>query len=419
MEQNFIFKKYKEEIELKETKKWRVLIADDEEQIHEITKLVLKNVKFDNLEIEFIDTYSEKETKEVLRAISNIAVLFLDVVMENDDSGLNVVRHIREELENNSIQIVMRTGQTFKIPPKEIIENYEINDYKEKTELTADKLYMSLIQALRSYKTLDQLTNNKHALKGVAKVSSDLFSENIPSSGLSVVEEMENFEIIEGISEDSIKKRNQTLKELVKNRTEKLENKNIELIKIQKSLEMKQEELKNALNNVRRISRTDLLTKLPNRRYMLEKINEEIERYKRNGKNFSIIIADIDFFKKFNDTYGHEIGDLVLKEVSKTLNKTKRETDFLARWGGEEFLIILPETTIDQALISAERFRKDIMDMKCKCENEILKVTMTFGISEYNKLLNIDKNIDQADQALYEGKKERNCCICYDNNIIL
>lgn len=211
----------------------------------------------------------------------------------------------------------------------------------------------------------------------------------------------------------TIKKRNRELTALVKIRTKKLEKKNNELVKIQKKLETKHEQLEKALNEVKKLSRTDTLTKLPNRRYILEKISGEIERYKRNNKKFSIIMTDIDFFKKFNDKYGHDVGDLVLKRVADTLKETKRETDFLARWGGEEFLIILPETTINQALISAERFRKKIMEMKCETKNEILQVRMTFGISEYDPTLKIDKNIDKADQALYEGKKERNCCICY------
>jgi len=225
MKQNFMFKKDKEEIKLEKVKKWKVLIADDEEQVHEITKLVLKSVKFNGLKIEFIDTYSEEETKEVLRMTSDIAVLFLDVVMENDDSGLNIVKYLRDELKNNTTQIIMRTGQTFESPPKEIIENYEINDFKEKAGLTSDKLYMSLIQGLRSYKNLDQLNKSKRVLKGIVTVSSDLFlennsinnftdnslkylisfldSENIPSSGFAVIEEMGNFKIVAGTFEYS------------------------------------------------------------------------------------------------------------------------------------------------------------------------------------------------------------------------
>ncbi|MGM0508628.1 MAG: DUF3369 domain-containing protein [Fusobacteriota bacterium] len=153
------------------------MIADDEEQVHKVTKMILKNVEFNNAELEFIDTYSEKETKEVLKKTPNIAVIFLDVVMENDDSGLKVVKFIREELKDRSIQIILRTGQPGQAPGKDVIDNYEINDYKEKTELTANKLYMSLIQSLRSYRDIYLINKSKHGLEKIIKASSTLFLE--------------------------------------------------------------------------------------------------------------------------------------------------------------------------------------------------------------------------------------------------
>ncbi|MFN2340859.1 MAG: diguanylate cyclase [Halanaerobium sp.] len=192
----------------------------------------------------------------------------------------------------------------------------------------------------------------------------------------------------------TIKKKNQELVELVEKRTQKIVEKN-------KALE--------------KMSRTDNLTKLPNRRHILEKINEEIVRQKRHHNPFSIIMGDIDHFKKFNDTYGHKIGDQVLEKVASLIKEEKREEDFAARWGGEEFLILLPETNIEQAYVTGERIRKEIMNMEYKANNKQLKITLTFGITEYDLDLSIEENINRADKALYQGKKQgRNCSVIFE-----
>jgi diguanylate cyclase (GGDEF)-like protein len=163
------------------------------------------------------------------------------------------------------------------------------------------------------------------------------------------------------------------------------------------------------------ISRTDELTGLPNRRDIREKISYEMNRSERTKRPFSFIFIDIDKFKNFNDTYGHVCGDIVLKTVSVTMRNLLRKHDFIARWGGEEFLAVLPETDIAGAMIVAERFRKtvaqtDIVFAECK-----LNVTITLGVSLFDPRLGMDRSIDLADRALYKGKQNgRNQVIVFD-----
>lgn len=132
--------------------KWKVLIVDDEEEVHKLTRLVLNDVEFEGKGLEFLSAKSAEEAKGVLKEHSDIALLILDVVMETDNAGLELVHYTRKELKNNLVQIVLRTGQSGRMPEHEIIVEYGINDYKSKVELTNEKLFVSVISSLRAYK---------------------------------------------------------------------------------------------------------------------------------------------------------------------------------------------------------------------------------------------------------------------------
>lgn len=157
-------------------------------------------------------------------------------------------------------------------------------------------------------------------------------------------------------------------------------------------------------------SKTDPLTGLYNRRYIMEKIEDEFIGYKRNYKKFALIIADIDFFKKINDSYGHDCGDHVLKVVSKSLQDGVREQDFVSRWGGEEFLLLLPETEIEGARILVDRIKKNIEEQIIEYNRVQVSITMTFGVATNEDHEKVEDIIKKADNALYEGKSRgRNC----------
>ena len=133
---------------------WKVLIVDDEEDIHVVTKMALKRFELDDKKLTFLHAYSAKEGKEVLQQESDIALVFLDVVMETDDAGLELARWMRQELKNKFSRIVLRTGQPGQAPEERVIVEYDINDYKEKTELNRTKLFTTVFAALRAYRDI-------------------------------------------------------------------------------------------------------------------------------------------------------------------------------------------------------------------------------------------------------------------------
>jgi response regulator RpfG family c-di-GMP phosphodiesterase len=154
---------------------WKVLIVDDESEVHNVTKLVLSDFQFDGKGLEFISTYTAAETKKVMAENSDIAVVLLDVVMEEEDSGLKLVRYIREELKNDLVRIILRTGQPGQAPEKRVIVDYDINDYKEKTELTSQKLFTTMVASIRSYRDITIINNNKKGLEKIIESSSTIF----------------------------------------------------------------------------------------------------------------------------------------------------------------------------------------------------------------------------------------------------
>lgn len=152
--------------------------------------------------------------------------------------------------------------------------------------------------------------------------------------------------------------------------------------------------------------RTDPLTDLQNRRTIVEKIGEERENRLSHGKIFSIIMADIDHFKLFNDKYGHQFGDLVLVSIAKILKNATRAKDVVARWGGEEFLILLPETRGEEARDVAERMCMNIAQTPVYLDGKEIHLSMTFGVAECTIDTGINECIELADRALYEGKEK-------------
>ncbi|MFW9804676.1 MAG: diguanylate cyclase [Candidatus Thorarchaeota archaeon] len=150
----------------------------------------------------------------------------------------------------------------------------------------------------------------------------------------------------------------------------------------------------------------DGLTGIYNRRFMETKLQEEYLRHKRYSRDFSIIMFDIDHFKKVNDEFGHQCGDFILKSVSSRILSAIRNIDYLFRYGGEEFCCILPETNLDGAEVVAERFRQTIMVMENNFNGSFIKITVSLGVASLtNDTESPNALIQQADQALYRAKK--------------
>jgi two-component sensor histidine kinase len=138
----------------RELKPWKVLISDDDEDIHALTRIVLGDYTFEGRGLQLLNAYSGKETKELMLKNPDVALILLDVVMETEDAGFDVIRYIRENLNNVTTRIILRTGHPGSAPERDVIMEYDINDYKEKTELTSPKLFTSITTSLRSYRDL-------------------------------------------------------------------------------------------------------------------------------------------------------------------------------------------------------------------------------------------------------------------------
>lgn len=166
---------------------WKVLIVDDEPEVHNVTRLVLGNFRFAERPLELLSAYSSREAEKLLRGHDDIAVVLLDVVMDSEQAGLDLVRAIRERLRNQFVRIVLRTGQPGQAPEHEVIASYDINDYKEKTELTAQKLATTLYAALRAYRDMRTIEASRRGLEQVIRASGEVFARHPPQQFASIV----------------------------------------------------------------------------------------------------------------------------------------------------------------------------------------------------------------------------------------
>ena len=155
--------------------RWKILIVDDESEVHRITELVLRDKVFFGRKLEFLDAFSALECMDLLRLHHDTAVILLDVVMETDDAGLRLAKWIREDLRNDAVRIILRTGQRGRAPEERVIVEYEINDYKEKTELTADKLFSTVVNAIRGYRDIKRIQGSKNGMEMILNAAPSLF----------------------------------------------------------------------------------------------------------------------------------------------------------------------------------------------------------------------------------------------------
>lgn len=294
---------------------WNVLMVDDDKEVHTFSKIALKNFSFEGKKIQIFSAYTEDDARYLL-SNHDFAVVFLDVMMENDDSGLRLAHYIRNDLQNKYTQLIIRTGEPNRSTETDIFKNYQVNAYCEKTHLTRDKLFAQLHASLSHYSQIIKLLEKQDAL---------------------------------------------------------------------------------SIDNSK-----DYLTGLYNRKKMEEEIELLISRFNRYGECFSIIMFDIDFFKTINDTYGHQTGDEILIQLANLIQSSIRESDILIRWGGEEFIILLPFLAINQALDKAEKLRKQIQTTDFKISES---VTCSFGVVEYVKGEDKKDSFSRVDKALYKAKE--------------
>jgi len=162
---------------------------------------------------------------------------------------------------------------------------------------------------------------------------------------------------------------------------------------------------------LRRLAVTDSLTAAYNRRYLQEELHREMSRSDRFSQPFSLIMLDVDHFKTVNDTFGHEVGDRVLKGLVELIQKRIRKTDLLARWGGEEFMIMLVSSTLEQAVALAEELLEKMNDRPFP---DIGLVTASFGVTNYRPGETMDQLLTRVDDLMYQAKRDRRGCVRHD-----
>lgn len=173
-----------------------------------------------------------------------------------------------------------------------------------------------------------------------------------------------------------------------------------------KQLRDKNQKLIDAEEQLLKLAVTDALTGLLNRHGISNWLDNEIVRYNRNGTSFTLFLLDIDLFKNVNDQYGHNMGDVVLQRISQIMLNSIREQDTVARWGGEEFLLVFPDTDIDGGYIIAEKIRKKVNNLVIEFNNIVVNVTVSLGGCSYSGDMGLLSNLEMADKALYQSKTE-------------
>lgn len=386
---------------------WKIAIVDDDEDVHRATEFSLLDVKILNRRLEFIHTYSKAETHERFAVESDIAVVLLDVVMETEHAGLDLVAFIRDELKWRDTRIILRTGQPGYAPEEDAIRDYDINDYKTKNELTRKKLLTALTAAIRSY---DQLRTIEASRRGLHQIitSSAAFSMQdgiqgfasgvitqiaalcgVPSEGLLCAQSDEseafdgNFRYsviasaghyknlmnrpVEEIDNPVIR---DALRRALTERTSLFEEDNMTLyfsgrgkraiaafIELpyalsdidHQLLEVFCANLGVCLDNLGLVSQLksyafrDQLLQLPNRLKFIEQIGEAI---RAGAQHQMVALIDIDDFAEINDVLGHRYGDLLLRSVANRLQQTLGSAVFLARIGGDVFGLLGDDKTL-------------------------------------------------------------------------
>lgn len=456
---------------------WRILVVDDDKEVHAVTRLVLGKVKYKGRGIELLSAYSAAEARLMLEREINIAVILLDVVMESEDAGLQLVRVIRKELNNAAVRIILRTGQPGQAPEEHVIVDYDINDYKAKSELTAQKLFTTVIASLRSYETIISLEKNRKGLEKILDSSSTLFKvSSIQQFASGVLTQLSSFlgcqpngiicaqidpdskvetpricedmqilattgeygdclnctmdgpckhaEIVELIRQAMVEQQNQLTDDytvlylktessqatvaLLHGGMGESDESDKQLLKVFAS--KISFALANAINyqkmlSAEAVATIDFLTGLNNRRQLLRLGVPLIAGAHRSGSMVAVAMLDIDHFKRVNDTWGHDAGDVVLKQVGKLLRERFRSSDVVSRFGGEEFCVIATNLTPEAAFELFDAFRKSLAEQVIDIGGQHVAVTVSIGMTTTVNN-SVDTMISAADQLLYRAKNE-------------
>ena len=386
--------------------RWRILIVDDDADVHSTTTFALGSLEVLGRGLEFVHAYCAAEARELLSRVPGIAVILLDVVMEQPDAGLHLVRHIRETLGLQEVRIILRTGQPGYAPEMDAIRDLDINDYRTKSELTRTKLYTAVAAALRGYQQLYALRRGHVALERIARIGADLMRLDTPRDiaravlghaagvllqepdGVLCVSENGAPQVL-GAAGACIDLEGGALqhhpdpavRDLVaralRERASQYTPERLALYFAGKSgrdfvaglhvrepitegrrrlLEVLASVVAVGVDNLELVGRLnqaafyDPLTGLPNRTRLVERLDELLAGSARTGATLALV--DLDHFAESNDALGHQFGDLLLVAVAERL-QSQLAGLALARIGGDIFAVLGDATACTPAALHA------------------------------------------------------------------
>ncbi|MBP2293655.1 GGDEF domain-containing response regulator [Azospirillum rugosum] len=444
---------------------WLVLVVDDDEQVHAMTRVLLGDFRFEDRPFAMISAFSAAEARAILAERPDVPVMLLDVVMEAQDSGLELVHHIRRDLGNQRIRIILRTGQPGQAPERDVIIAYDINDYKAKSELTSQKLFTSLVGALRAWRdiaTIEQL--NQSLERRVAERTAELARQQAQA------EEQRRFveHLIEMMPspvwyEDAQGRRvlsNRAFRDLfpqapAQDGAQDTESEagtvpigqgrwvpamdpsstvfetsvtapggfTRELLVVRKALPTEEGSPQGSIGiatditarrlmerELHRLAITDALSGVHNRRHLLGilagAVADVASGAAAGADPCSLVMLDIDHFKRINDEHGHAAGDRTIEFVAAEIREHLRGTDSIGRIGGEEFAILLPGAALKAAGAIAERIRAGIAASPIPLpDGRFHPTTASFGVTELRPGQDsVEAVLHRADEALYRAK---------------
>ena len=385
--------------EVKANRRWRLMIVDDDEDVHTATIFALDKVQILGRKLEFLHAYSGEEARAMLARERDVGVILLDVVMEREDAGLTLVRHIREELQLAEVRIILRTGQPGYAPEIEAIRDYDINDYKTKSELTRAKLFTTLTSSMRSYEQIRAINAGRRGLDRIVRASAELISLSgprefaagvidqiaglleLPGDGLAcshdiadasgqaqygVVSASGIYQSLLDVTLDQFTdgELRGTLRGCLQQRNNLYSYQGATLyfgsgtghdmavhlktsgplgVTDRQLLEVFCSNISVVLDNVALVSRLrnqayfDPLLGLPNRLHLVEDIDALIAR--GHGDDYGVTLVDIDHFAEINDALGHRYGDRLLQAVAQRMRSFLPVDALLARVAGDAFAV--------------------------------------------------------------------------------
>jgi len=451
---------------------WRVLIVDDEELVHKATHYSLKDTLFLGRPLQLFSVYSAAEARKVLAEEPEFAVILLDVVMESHDAGLTLVSFIRETCDDQCVRIILRTGQPGYVPEVEVIQKYDINDYKSKAELTRYRLVTSVTAAIRAYQQLKTIEASRRGLTKIISASNELFKERavktfsqgvvmqlcgllqIPEEGfvcchfegaaantltvlvagserfapgtvLNLADPVEEL-MITYIREVYREKRSKIWPDRVvlhvtspngdelvihiftREHLNDMDQQLLELFSVNIAVGFDNARM---FEHIERLAYIDSLTGLPNR----ASLSDTLAAHLKKGEPCVLIDLDLDNFQAINDGLGRHMGDRVLRAVAERLQQEFGDAGLVARIAADSFAVLI--LSDDQAVIEV-RLRRFIKRFEKNLEmggNEI-PVSMTAGLAvapAHGK--RAEALLQNAGIALKEAKRIlRSSCCTFD-----